>query len=517
MFSYNPVRRVRPVAIVGLVLLSLTLYLSYQRMDSTTFAFFQDSFAADDQKALTGQDSSNRTSFFADLPSMSYGTASRPFMKGLPEKLIDTLPQKYVPAVVTTDKSPEEGRGARRLVIVGDVHGQKKALKDLLAKLDFKNEMGDHLVFTGDLVNKGPDSAGVVALAMELGAHSVRGNHEDRVLLTHAAMNAHTSKTASEGSVDLATKVLEKSQVGGGEQEEIKDLIAAKEEYLAGEAALSKGDRIDRETAKSLSPEQIKWLSELPLILRIGAVPVGSDSPTFQDLVVCHAGLVPNVALEDQDPWAVMNMRTIVYPIDELRRDAVKTHLKEKAERNSKSGNRGILAALQAIDGATVDRELQKILKSEGVVNDQGKTDHTKDVGLPSSGREGTYWYEEWSRFQEELAKQEKKAEKKAEKKQKKKQLESRVEEEVEGEDEDADTMKKHTPPRTTVVYGHDAKSGLQVPDIYGKGKRGYTFGLDSGCVYGKQLSAMVIEISGDQVLHTIVQVPCKKAVDPKD
>lgn len=488
----NPIRRVRSLAIFGLVIVGFTLYLSYQRMNSTAFAFIEESFPADAENP-------NHTSFFANLPSMSYGTASRPFMKDLPNKLIGVLPQQYVPAVFNNDKSTKEGHGARRLIIVGDVHGQRKALEDLLAKLDFKKEKGDHLVFTGDLVNKGPDSPGVVALAMELGAHSVRGNHEDRVLLTHAAMNAYTSETASAGSVDLATKVLEKSQVGQ------KDGTAeawriAREEYLAGEASLPKGDQIDRETAKSLSHEQIKWLSELPLILRIGAVPVGSEDPTFQDLVVCHAGLVPNVALEDQDAWAVMNMRTIVYPVDDLRRDAVKKHLEDKASANAKAGNRGKLAALQAIDGPTVDKALQKILKDEGLVNEQGQTDHTRDVGLPSSGREGTYWYEEWSRIQEELAKQEE-------------------ERETNGQgdlDEDTGTLRKHFSPRTTVVYGHDAKSGLQVPDVVGKGKRGYTFGLDSGCVYGKELSAMVIEISGDRAVHKIVQVPCEKAAEPK-
>lgn len=508
MLSHNPIRRIRSIAVVGLVIVSFTLYLSYQRMDSTGFAFFQESFP---DELLTDEDHPNNASYFAELPTMAYGTASRPFLKDLPDKFIDALPQKYVPAVLTTDKSIEEGHGARRLIIVGDVHGQKKALEDLLAKLDFKKEMGDHLVFTGDLVNKGPDSAGVVALAMKLGAHSVRGNHEDRVLLTHAAMNARTRETASAGSVDLATKVLEKFQIGDDdEDDEAKEYRTVKEEYLAGEAALSKGDKVDRETVKSLSREQIKWLSELPIILRIGAVPVGSNNPTFEDLVVCHAGLVPNVALEDQDPWAVMNMRTITYPVDELRRDMVKKNLEEKAKRNNKGGNRGQLAALQAIDGPTIDQELRRILKVEGLVNEEGKTDHSKDVGFPTSGREGTYWYEEWSRFQEKIAKQEKKAEKKAKK-------QSSEDGEFFEDDEDVETFKKHTARPTTVVYGHDAKSGLQVPDVFGKGKRGYTFGLDSGCVYGKELSAMVIEISGDRAVHKIVQVSCDKAVDPKD
>jgi hypothetical protein len=54
-----------------------------------------------------------------------------------------------------------------------------------------------------------------------------------------------------------------------------------------------------------------------------------------------------------------------------------------------------------------------------------------------------------------------------------------------------------------TVVYGHDASSSLNIKE--------YTKGLDSGCVKGKKLSALVIEDGGKQ---TVVQVSCKKYSD---
>lgn len=51
-----------------------------------------------------------------------------------------------------------------------------------------------------------------------------------------------------------------------------------------------------------------------------------------------------------------------------------------------------------------------------------------------------------------------------------------------------------------TVIYGHDAKTSLNI--------RTYTKGLDSGCVKGGKLTAMIIEPSGEQKL---VQVKCRK------
>jgi len=64
--------------------------------------------------------------------------------------------------------------------------------------------------------------------------------------------------------------------------------------------------------------------------------------------------------------------------------------------------------------------------------------------------------------------------------------------------------------------------SGKKDGDAKGKGKgrkevHRYAFGLDSGCVYGNQLSAMVLEMGKDGgVRHKIVQVECEKAAELK-
>ena len=61
--------------------------------------------------------------------------------------------------------------------MVGDIQGCAPELEDLLAAIRF-DPGTDELVCVGDLVNRGPDSVGVLRLLDEIGARSVLGNHE---------------------------------------------------------------------------------------------------------------------------------------------------------------------------------------------------------------------------------------------------------------------------------------------------------------------------------------------------
>lgn len=65
------------------------------------------------------------------------------------------------------------------LYCIGDVHGCYAELKKLLKLIDF-NAKKDELLFTGDLVGRGPNPLEVVKLVISLGdrAHVVLGNHD---------------------------------------------------------------------------------------------------------------------------------------------------------------------------------------------------------------------------------------------------------------------------------------------------------------------------------------------------
>jgi bis(5'-nucleosyl)-tetraphosphatase (symmetrical) len=69
------------------------------------------------------------------------------------------------------------------LYLIGDLQGCDGALAQLLAKIDFSPSR-DTLFFLGDLVNRGPDSAGVLRRLMALGgaAQCLLGNHDMHLL-----------------------------------------------------------------------------------------------------------------------------------------------------------------------------------------------------------------------------------------------------------------------------------------------------------------------------------------------
>ncbi|WOO40707.1 metallophosphoesterase [Rubellicoccus peritrichatus] len=68
-----------------------------------------------------------------------------------------------------------------RIFAIGDIHGCRIEFEHLLQKLSLKND--DQLVLLGDLINRGPDSKGVLGVARQLpNVRCLIGNHELRLL-----------------------------------------------------------------------------------------------------------------------------------------------------------------------------------------------------------------------------------------------------------------------------------------------------------------------------------------------
>jgi calcineurin-like phosphoesterase family protein len=142
-----------------------------------------------------------------------------------------------------------------RTIIVGDVHGCVDELGRLLDAL--APGAGDRVCFVGDLVARGPDSLGVLALYRAVNGQAVLGNHEYKLLAAHRARRSGAKR--------------------------------------ARVSALHYG------LLHRLSEADWELLEALPLSLSLPE----------HGLSVVHAGVVPEQGLAVQDPWTLTHIRSI--------------------------------------------------------------------------------------------------------------------------------------------------------------------------------------------------------------
>jgi protein phosphatase len=101
--------------------------------------------------------------------------------------------------------------------IVGDVHGCSVELEELLARLEYRpsnagaalvHPAGRRVIFLGDLVDRGPDAAGVLRRAMAMVAAGqalcVPGNHDDKLLRKLRGRNVRIAHGLAETLEQLA-------------------------------------------------------------------------------------------------------------------------------------------------------------------------------------------------------------------------------------------------------------------------------------------------------------------------
>mmetsp|Transcript_6065 Transcript_6065/g.9927 ORF Transcript_6065/g.9927 Transcript_6065/m.9927 type:complete len:422 (+) Transcript_6065:160-1425(+) len=177
-----------------------------------------------------------------------------------------------------TEASYQSTAYNNKVLIIGDVHGCLTELKLLIQKAIHQHNQSQNfraIVLVGDLVNKGPQSAEVVKFIRRQqqkhgNVFTVRGNHDDRAL------------AAALGDEVCAQK--------------------------------SKYDWVK----KGLSDEDIEWLAELPYTITIPSrllqQPQDSDYETMQDqdVIVVHAGLLPNVSLDEQHTRTMTTVRDLI-------------------------------------------------------------------------------------------------------------------------------------------------------------------------------------------------------------
>lgn len=165
-----------------------------------------------------------------------------------------------------------------RLAVVGDIHGCAALLDALMERID--DAAPARLVFVGDYVDRGEDSAGVLdrlhALACSDSARAVflKGNHEDMMLRFLDDPGAKAAGWLRNGGL----QTLASFGIGG---------LGAN----PGEASAIKArDAL----ARALGPELLAWLRELPLSFVSGNV------------AVVHAAANPLKSIEAQSEQALL-------------------------------------------------------------------------------------------------------------------------------------------------------------------------------------------------------------------
>lgn len=161
----------------------------------------------------------------------------------------------------------------QRVYAIGDIHGRADCLERLLAAIDDDARQASSattIVFLGDLVDRGPDSCGVVERAMARGAAGncvfVMGNHEEVMI------------RAWEGEAPLVRLF---HQIGGRET-----LIS----YGVDAAHYDRADlnEVARMIAAHVPAEHVAFLRQM------------RDGHIIGDYTFVHAGIRPGVAHDAQ-------------------------------------------------------------------------------------------------------------------------------------------------------------------------------------------------------------------------
>lgn len=171
--------------------------------------------------------------------------------------------------------------GAGRIFAVGDVHGRLDLLLRLEEKIAAAAIPGSGVVFLGDYIDRGPDSAGVLEYLSRgrfagLRTRYLLGNHEDMLLHSFDAPQLVQPWLAHGGMATLANY-----RVG----------LPAKLDPVA------RGEAIARQMRNALPAHHLAFLQSLELSLQVG------------DYLFVHAGIRPGRSLEQQTRQDLLTIR----------------------------------------------------------------------------------------------------------------------------------------------------------------------------------------------------------------
>src|SRR5271154_3617738 len=136
----------------------------------------------------------------------------------------------------------------QRTIFIGDIHGCLDEFEEILKKLQYDWQK-DRVILLGDLIDRGPDSVGVVKKAREMNLECLMGNHEHKFIKWFR----------------------------------------------------SQGSRVDvydrRDYYSKLSDQDIQYIVNMPTYIEL------------DDVIVVHAGLKPGISLSSQTKDDLLYLR----------------------------------------------------------------------------------------------------------------------------------------------------------------------------------------------------------------
>lgn len=162
----------------------------------------------------------------------------------------------------------------QRIYAIGDVHGCLAQLEVLLANIedDARSTSGDiHLIFVGDLIDRGPASAGVLRRLRRGDLPATRtsfilGNHEEAFLDVYDGTAPPFGWLKYGGLQTLESYGIPRAEV------------------------LQLGSSLRDRMQQAVPPEDIHFMRGFEDVVRVGSY------------VFVHAGVRPGVRIDDQDP-----------------------------------------------------------------------------------------------------------------------------------------------------------------------------------------------------------------------
>jgi len=334
---------------------------------------------------------------------------------------------------------------SHRILIVGDIHGQLDSFQDLLIKLDYDPSplSDDFLIHVGDLVAKSSvsDTLRVLDWMATKNITGVRGNH-DQVVIDWKTWQDWIRKS-EEGKLwlDRLDSLWEEANRDRTKPQHPAKWVEMQKDKTWNDdkkwwKKLPKGWKMDMFAehyliASAMNQEHYNYLLSLPLILHI----------PFYHAFVVHAGMLAS----DPSRPPYSNRQPLAHIPDPPQTQ--KTH------------DRSTLRKWQEM---AILSDIPQNKDPWVVLNVRGLK---KDHSVTKKGKRGTPWSQTWNNMMNRCSGYRR----------------STV---ILGEGDVSIAPLPCLP--STVIYGHAAARGLDI-------KR-WSFGLDSGCVYGRRLTALVLE-----------------------